>query len=226
MGSIEPVALVALLISLIALFTAAGQLLQQYFATAEGYRRCQRSVMGEFWGSRTMLKWKWREFRFETIYYVPKLSINLFYAHDALEKKANNKIWGGYSINQNLDPRKTYLLMDEEAEPIRTERTVYPELKNIQTAQWHQTGPKRIGEQSQRQIDGARLQILNKGPPTKAFQAGVKTYLPINVDVPENPSTFRTTPCFQAYRRSWDFMPPDVVRPFCLSTISDVASIA
>ncbi|EPE36284.1 hypothetical protein GLAREA_05622 [Glarea lozoyensis ATCC 20868] len=256
MGSIEPVALVALLISLIALFTAAGQLLQQYFATAEGYRRCQRSVMGEFWGSRTMLKWKWREFRFETIYYVPKLSINLFYAHDALEKKANNKIWGGYSINQNLDPRKTYLLMDEEAEPIRTEQvgneisqsdgekvcwvllinrlqlaerdvgTVYPELKNIQTAQWHQTGPKRIGEQSQRQIDGARLQILNKGPPTKAFQAGVKTYLPINVDVPENPSTFRTTPCFQAYRRSWDFMPPDVVRPFCLSTISDVASIA
>jgi uncharacterized membrane protein len=122
MGSIEPVALIALLISLIALFTAAGQLLQQYFATAEGYRRCQRSVMGEFWGSRTMLKWRWREFRFETIYYVPKLSINLFYAHDAMEKKPESERWSGFSRSQNLDPRKTYLLMAEKAEEIQTER--------------------------------------------------------------------------------------------------------
>jgi hypothetical protein len=37
----------ALAIALVALLTALGQLLQQYFATAEGYRRGQGSVMGE-----------------------------------------------------------------------------------------------------------------------------------------------------------------------------------
>src|SRR3954447_2908276 len=75
MAPIDPVAISALCISLVAFFFTAGQLLQQYFATADGYRRCQSSVMGPFWGSNTRLHWRWREFRFETIYYVPRLSI-------------------------------------------------------------------------------------------------------------------------------------------------------
>ena len=62
----------ALAIALVALFTALGQLLQQYFATADGYRRCQKSVMGEY-ARRTHLRWRWREFRFETLYTVPEI---------------------------------------------------------------------------------------------------------------------------------------------------------
>lgn len=71
---LDPVALTALIISLVALVATTGQLLQQYFATADGYRRCQPSVMGP-WGNLTRLRWRWREFRFETIYYVPRLYV-------------------------------------------------------------------------------------------------------------------------------------------------------
>jgi len=73
---LDPVALVALVISLVALVATTGQLLQQYFATADGYRQCQPSVMGD-WGRKTKLRWRWREFRFETIYFVPKISVQI-----------------------------------------------------------------------------------------------------------------------------------------------------
>jgi hypothetical protein len=43
----DVLALIALLISLVALFTTVLQVLQQYFSSAEGYRRCAESVMGK-----------------------------------------------------------------------------------------------------------------------------------------------------------------------------------
>ncbi|KAH8597676.1 hypothetical protein B0O99DRAFT_617935 [Bisporella sp. PMI_857] len=66
------IASAALAIALVAFLTTFGQLLQQYFATADGYRRCQRSVMGE-WAVKTRLRWRWREFRFETLYTTPEI---------------------------------------------------------------------------------------------------------------------------------------------------------
>jgi len=80
MASIDPIALTALIISLVALLATTGQLLQQYFATADGYRQCLPSVMGQ-WGKMTKLRWRWREFRFETIFYVPYLSVGNFDSH-------------------------------------------------------------------------------------------------------------------------------------------------
>ena len=74
----------ALAISLVAFFIALGQLLQQYFATADGYRRCQRSVMGG-WAKKTRLRWRWREFRFETLYTTPEILLggsNLSWGHE------------------------------------------------------------------------------------------------------------------------------------------------
>jgi len=52
----DNVAVAALVIALIALITAIGQLLQAYLGTADGYRRCQSSVMGN-WAKRTRLRW-------------------------------------------------------------------------------------------------------------------------------------------------------------------------
>lgn len=65
-------AVAALAIALVAFAVALGQLLQPYFATADGYRRCQQSVMGG-WASKTRLRWRWREFRFETLYTTPEI---------------------------------------------------------------------------------------------------------------------------------------------------------
>jgi hypothetical protein len=69
----DSVALTALLVSLVALITTVGQLLQQYFATADGYRRCQASVMG-LWSRKTRLRWRWTEFRFETVFVIPRIT--------------------------------------------------------------------------------------------------------------------------------------------------------
>ena len=45
----DVLSLIALLVSLVALVTTVLQVLQQYFSSAEGYRRCADSVMGKVW---------------------------------------------------------------------------------------------------------------------------------------------------------------------------------
>jgi hypothetical protein len=62
----------AIAIALVALVVALGQLLGQYFATADGYRRCQSSVMGP-WARYTRLRWRWSQFRFETFFTTPQI---------------------------------------------------------------------------------------------------------------------------------------------------------
>lgn len=62
----------ALTISFVALFIALFQLLAQVFDTAEGYRRCQPSVLGR-WAGKTRLRWRWTQFRFETLFTTPEI---------------------------------------------------------------------------------------------------------------------------------------------------------
>jgi hypothetical protein len=135
MTFIDPVALTALVISLVALLATTGQLLQQYFATADGYRQCLPSVMGR-WGTMTKLRWRWREFRFETIFYVPYLSVGYFGTHrgsadapvfqplqgglgkepdefDVHDTKGNHGIW--HEDWTELDLTKTYILAASES---------------------------------------------------------------------------------------------------------------
>lgn len=73
MSGIDSFAVTALVVAVIALLTTICQLLQQYLATADGYRRCQASIMG-CWAQYTRLRWRWRwrEFRFETLYTIPR----------------------------------------------------------------------------------------------------------------------------------------------------------
>lgn len=113
MSSIDPISLIALIVSLVALVATAGQLLQQYFATADGYRRCQRSVMGPRWAAQTKLQWRWREFRFETLYCVPKLSVAFLDDHDLQSEISTSRIWNETSEKQLLDTNTSYLLTGE-----------------------------------------------------------------------------------------------------------------
>ena len=64
----------ALVIALVALAISTEQLLQQIFSTAEGYRRCQPSVLGP-WAKYTRLRWRWSQFRFEVIYTTPRIEL-------------------------------------------------------------------------------------------------------------------------------------------------------
>ena len=64
---------VALVVSLIALVIAVGQVLQQYVATADGYRNCRKDVIGN-WANLTKSPFDWRNLRFETRYVSPHIS--------------------------------------------------------------------------------------------------------------------------------------------------------
>ncbi|RDL42102.1 Uncharacterized protein BP5553_02081 [Venustampulla echinocandica] len=64
----------ALVVSLVALITTVLQVLQQYFSSAEGYRRCAVSVMGD-WSKGTHRKLVAREFRVEVVFETPVIFV-------------------------------------------------------------------------------------------------------------------------------------------------------
>ena len=66
--------LTALIVSLVALITTVLQVLQQYFSSAEGYRRCADSVMG-MWAEGTHRKLVAREFRVEVVFETPVIFV-------------------------------------------------------------------------------------------------------------------------------------------------------
>jgi len=72
MADDNQIELAALIFAIAALMIASGQLLQQVFATADGYRRCEISVIGP-WADKTRLVWRWRQFRFETKFTTPDI---------------------------------------------------------------------------------------------------------------------------------------------------------
>lgn len=66
--------LVALIVAVIALLTTCLQVAQQYFSSAEGYRRCAESVMG-LWSGGTHRQLRIREFRVEVVFEVPVILV-------------------------------------------------------------------------------------------------------------------------------------------------------
>lgn len=64
----------ALLVSLVALLVSLLQVLQQYFATADGYRNCAESIIGP-WHRTRRRRLVPSEFRFETVYDAPLIRL-------------------------------------------------------------------------------------------------------------------------------------------------------
>ncbi|TVY73570.1 hypothetical protein LSUE1_G006755 [Lachnellula suecica] len=185
MGADTSLAVAALAVAFVALTTALGQLLQQYFATADGYRRCQKSVMGKY-ARRTRLRWRWREFRFETLYTVPEICLSGDMA-ELVEYQTN------YSPNDGNRPPQTKGKKEAKLSGVdHGEMACWVPLLH-----WiHET-------------TCASLDNLHSD----------QEYL----DIP--PSKVRI-PALLFRERSWDFQPPDVVRPLAKTTLSDIAVIA
>ena len=95
-----PVAIVALVVALAALIVTVSQLLGQIFATAEGTRRCSRSVIGH-WNTLTTWRWHWSEWRFETIFASPELYLGV------PQKASTPSITSAFRPDTGLDLRKT-----------------------------------------------------------------------------------------------------------------------
>ena len=70
----DEVALLALIVSLVALLIAFLQVIQQYAATAYDYRRCSVRTMGG-WAKHTKRLFVPSEIRFEITYVVPHIEV-------------------------------------------------------------------------------------------------------------------------------------------------------
>src|SRR5690349_4285813 len=69
------IAVIALIVSAIALTVTTVQLVAQLFATAGGRHKCSTSVIGP-WGKLTEVERHWREFRFEVYFVSPEIVLS------------------------------------------------------------------------------------------------------------------------------------------------------
>ena len=77
MDSGDAASLVALIVALFALFVALAQVTQQYFATAQNMRKCDKSVWGPLPGHSGRRVWTWHQFRFRIVYDMPNIFVRL-----------------------------------------------------------------------------------------------------------------------------------------------------
>ena len=195
-------AIVAIVIALIAFFVTTAQLLQALFGTAIGYRQCQPSVMGE-WATKTRRKWRWSEFRFETIFTTPNIQL------DARSVFEQGPEYGGVFITGSASSRRETLSAGD------SELRVWP---------------ARREPRSETTSDLAGwLSLLNTLHLSQQHFFGLTTHenqqrLPHNL--PGSVAGDMTCPAITFHTRSWDFMPPDIVRPFATSNVGDIIALA
>lgn len=181
----------ALILSVAAFIISVSQMLQQYFATAEGYRRCQDSVIGRAWFQYTKRKFRFSEFRFETLFQAPHIRIGAFVTEradiinnsdhqDYLLVNANSKlVTDGGDRKENDFARVCWLDFLEE-------------LNTFHTA-----------------LASSMMAVVTPSMFSPTHQA------PQNyVDkVVRTNQTCLAFPTFLRVSQSWDFMPPDAVKP-------------
>lgn len=197
----------ALAVALAALAIAIAQLFGQFLATADGYRRCQPSVMGG-WAQYTRLRWKWSEMRFETLFTTPEISL--------LNYKPLTE-----SISKQFAP------LQEQQEPKwigeNAGITEYPSVgfgpsyRNIDC----------LDSKLVNQKFGSRMHDeMACWLPFLTSIREVETQLCLSQDNEDSLQhhTLRRPAC-GFVRRSWDFMAPELVRPLAVTYIGDIAII-
>lgn len=209
MGKSEEVdvALVALVVSLIALMVTAVQLLTQLFGTADGTRKCSSSVLGE-WGKLTRWRWRWSEGRFETLYTVPEILLGDI-PPPLLREEIIQTIISGYAP-----------IVPKGSEQFKNLINHIPSDKSRHWLAGSDPVLKKLIIKSNEKVEDNELagwisfvQVLDQST-NYALEPHDRTRLAYNAFC---------WPYLILRERSWDFMPPDVVRPLASTNISDFA---
>ena len=204
-GGEETLAAAALAVALVALLGTIGQVLQQYFGTADGYRRCQSSVVGP-WAGRTRLKFRWSQFRFETLFTVPHIMLRrALWVSSAPPECPFEQ--GGWILGRPQDAKNA----DEVNLLISGNAADKPELvtwlRFLRSLQWtHKMMTLKFGK-----VKGAAFEY--------EFEAN-------ELKLVEYENRNLTLPIVKFEERSWDFMPPDVVKPYARISVSDLGVLA
>ena len=171
------VSTIALAVALVALITTISQVLGQFLATADGYRRCQASVMGG-WAKMTHRHFRWSEMRFETLYTTPRFGLSDSSFFGVKEPR--------YPLNGSA-----LMMVKTHCEPYRntsaSETSLVSWVTFMQALHLNSSATLRCGAH---------------------FNQGI------------------LLPDITIERRSWDFVPPEVVRPLAVVSISNIAILA
>ena len=196
----------ALAVALAALAIAITQLLGQMFATADGYRRCQSSVMGA-WAQYTRLRWKWTEMRFETLFTTPEIFLLPYIPNmQATSKMAVQQEelkWVGTFPGATENPNSSL----SQRSYLRTIDGLEPKLvdQNMGTGSNHEMA--------------CWLPFLHSIRENESELHHSQVY--------QNATNYHTPrrPACRSIQKSWDFMAPELVRPLAVTYVGDIAII-
>jgi hypothetical protein len=183
----------ALAVALTALAIAVGQLLQQVFSTAEGYRRCQHSVLGP-WARKTRLTWRWSQFRFEVKFTTPDIILSTDAPMPVRRKVVERKPVKRDIVAVDHSGLYAASIPVERSEENNTDQvgwiSLLKQLEHLQQATWEE---------------------LSSVDTRKSL---------------ETPSAMILSPAMVLREWSWDFMPPEVVRPLATTTVGTLVVLA
>ncbi|KAK5294458.1 hypothetical protein LTR99_009264 [Exophiala xenobiotica] len=222
------VAAIALVVSLVALIVALLQVLQQYTATADGFRQCQASVMGD-WAALTKRRFRLSELRFETVFAVPVIFLKNSDRETApFHGRPTITIDGtAESIGQ------TFMSHAVAAGPLSSKPA-----PGETTAS--ETAPSGSVHRSLSRLWKAKNQInpfskWKSGFGAMSIDNDLVSWNLLLTTLQFSERTFANhinakfkpdlEPAIQISNRSWDFLPPEVVRPYAVTTAGDIAII-
>lgn len=206
MASDSSISTVALIVALLALVTTIGQVLGQFLATADGYRRCQPSVMGR-WAKLTRRKFRWSELRFETIYTTPYFGLG---SYAEPYNWAPTRSWNTKTARCPLDGtlssmETTFCKSSDVDHGNSTELASW--VKFIEALHLNSRGTLKHAPEARLKVSSDTQMTTFSASATSTLYAA-RSYRIFDVK-------------FQ--QRSWDFVPPEVVRPLAMVDVSDIA---
>lgn len=220
MVSDTTISVVALAVALVALVTTVSQVLGQFLATADGYRRCQSSVMGR-WARLTHRKFRWSEMRFETLYTTPQFGLFPYTPGQSMSKETD--AYGTKETHYQLDGSA----WSKEATYCETTRGPHP-VGGTENVSWlrfiealHTNSRESLKLLGVSFDDAASKKELRNRATSVAQER-------ILEDISRHAfgSQGYLIPDLKLQQRSWDFVPPEVVRPLASVTIGDLAILA
>jgi hypothetical protein len=183
--AIDAVALSGLVIALVALVISLFQLLQQLFATADGYRNCQSAVIGP-WAKLTKRRPVFWQLRIRTIYKVPYITVGycdhkeIFCITGSDESRKQSHCpklnEGKWASKNTAGEMVSWIFFLDQLHYLASS---YPET------------PRSIVRRS-------------SDPDSISSELNPSS---------SNPKPLSYAPCVKLLRRSWDFMSPDIIKP-------------
>lgn len=224
-------AITALAVALAALTVALGQILGQYFATADGYRRCQASVMGPL-ADKTRLRWRWSQFRFETFFTTPTITMQHYNREGDLPGSGPLPRSTGHPVNthrafrmSSLPPRSTSPTNSMAQSPVQNRPSTQPLLPSVFILDG-------AGSQPDKALTPL-LQHLQHSDEMVCWIPFLQSLHQHEIELTKlgcydksQATTPLLKPAVTFQERSWDFMSPDIVRPFAVTNVSHIAVMA